>query len=415
MKHKLVVFWLFFWVQNVEAISGEELKLWRQDINFLQQEIKKQHIAPFHQQTEQDFDASIHNLLQQLPALNEAQVEVRLMRIAAAIGDAHTGYNLMSGPHQHFPIRFQFFGDSLRVIATDAEHKDLLGAQLVGVEKLDFPSLKNQLTPYINYVENPYSLQYAFAFQLTIAKLLYGVGISADPSRATFTFLQQGKQKVVKLKAVSMSDFSAVQPDLPVKSPKIADLEPAVKGIQLGFMPQVQAAYLSFRHYPELAEMVDACPQIQRRIQQQQARNLIVDFRDNLGGDFYIGLALSSCLSSLDQLDWLKGIYVLINSGTQSAAMSNAAQFQQLLNATLVGMPTGADPNHFMETGRAVLPNSQRKFSYSKRYYRFVAAETDALYPDIRIEQSWQSYRSGEDEVLKKVVALLQQDKTLKP
>lgn len=415
MKHKLAAFWLFLCVQEAQALGGEELKLWRQDINFLQQEIKKQHIAPFHRQAEHDFDASIHRLLKQLPDLNEAQVEVRLMRIVAAIGDAHTGYNLMSGPHQHFPIRFQFFADDLRVIATDAEHNDLLGAQLVGVEKLDFPSLKTQLTPFINYVENPYSLQYAFAFQLTIAKLLYGAGISADPGSATFTFSQQGKQKVVKLKAVSMSDFSAVQPDLAVKSPKISDLEPAFKGIQLGFLPQVRAAYLSFRHYPEPDEMVDACPQIQRRIQQQQARNLIVDFRDNLGGNFYTGLALSSCLLVLDQLDWLHGIYVLINGGTQSAAMGNAAQFRQLLNATLIGTPTGADPNHYMETGRAVLPNSKRKFSYSKRYYQFIAAETDALYPDIRVEQSWQAYQSGEDEVLTKVVALLQQDKKLKP
>ena len=102
----------------------------------------------------------------------------------------------------------------------------------------------------------------------------------------------------------------------------------------------------------------------------------------------------------MDQFDWQHGTYVLIDGHTFSAAMSNAVQFKQILNARVIGMPTGGDPNHFSESYRFVLPNSKRHLSLSKRYYPFIFDETDALYPDQAVKKTWQDYKQGKDTVL---------------
>lgn len=388
----------------VTKLSGQSLRHWQQDIRYFQQQLKTGHIAPFHQQTEQQFDSAINQLLEQLPKLSEMQVEVALVRIAAAVGDAHTGYNLMSGPHQHFPLRLKFFADELRVIGAAVEYQHLIGAVVQKIDHHSIAELLVTLRPYISYVENPYSYRHSFAFQLTIAKLLYGSGVTTSLQQAQFEFLQQGRLIHQSIEPVSMQQFTAVKPAYTLTLPKIEHFSEVTQGLSLGFVPQQQLAYLQFRSYATLEQMTQSCTQLQQRLQQQKSRYLAIDFRDNTGGNFFVGLALSACLLKLPQFDWQHGIFVLINEGTQSAAMANAAQYQQLLNARLVGAATGADPNHYMETGRDKLPNSGRAFSYSIRYYRFVPQPTDALYPDIAVPSDWESYQQGKDVVLQTVI-----------
>ncbi|WP_299589190.1 hypothetical protein [uncultured Microbulbifer sp.] len=158
--------------------------------------------------------------------------------------------------------------------------------------------------------------------------------------------------------------------------------------------------YINFDRYPESEQLQKHCEGIENTIRDSGARNLVIDFRGNPGGDFYTGLALSACIQGLDQLDWRQGIFVMMDSGTQSAAMCNTAQYQQILNATLVGSPTGADPNIASEANYFRLKNSKRSVSISKRYYGFIESPSDALYPDLTMTTSWEDYKEGRDGAL---------------
>lgn len=101
-----------------------------------------------------------------------------------------------------------------------------------------------------------------------------------------------------------------------------------------------------------------------------------------------------------DSINWKSGVYVLINNVTFSAAMSNAAQFQQLLNAKLVGEPTGARPSGYQDMGSFTLPNSQLELTWSKRLYRFNDGQKDALYPDINVPFTLEDYLNRKDPQL---------------
>jgi hypothetical protein len=80
--------------------------------------------------------------------------------------------------------------------------------------------------------------------------------------------------------------------------------------------------------------------------------------------------------------------------------MTNATDFRKETNSILVGEPAGERPNSYQENGTFCLPNSHLHITVSTEYYRNVAGDPEALFPDKRIDISWSDYESGKDPVL---------------
>jgi C-terminal processing protease CtpA/Prc len=131
---------------------------------------------------------------------------------------------------------------------------------------------------------------------------------------------------------------------------------------------------------------------------------LVIDFRGNGGGDFFVGLTLAYYLNLADSIDWRSGVYVLTDKYTFSAGVSNAAQYRQILNARIVGEPTGGNPVGYQDMGSFILPNSELTVTYSKRLFRFQDTATQGIRPDVLIEYDWEAYRNGIDNILEWVV-----------
>lgn len=397
-----IIAWLFS--HHALSLTTSEKALWIEDIRYAQAQVKSGHINPFHSITEDDFDASIKELISKLDELNEPQVEVELMRIVASLKDGHSNYSLMSGPHRHYPFRLKYFNKSLRIIATTPEYNSLLGSELVAINSRTLEDLEKTLTPYLSGVDNHYSSMVRFAYQLTINKMLYGTGVTDKIDQAKFTFLNDGKLETRKVDTVEMAVFGSLSSAFPITSPELDKQDIGMPGISLSMLGEGQTAYFDFNYYPSFNAITSQCSALIKQLSSRNVQRLVVDFRDNDGGDFFIGLAFSSCLLQLDNIDWKTGVSVLINEGTFSAAMSNAAQYKQILNAQLIGSPSGGDPNHYAETHRFSLLNSGRSLSVSKRYYGFTAKPSDALYPDRTGVQTWLDYQQGRDTVLLKLI-----------
>ena len=140
-------------------------------------------------------------------------------------------------------------------------------------------------------------------------------------------------------------------------------------------------------------------------IRQRKTRNLIIDLRDNFGGVFYTGLELAFYLNLADSVNWQEGVYVLSGHRTFSAAMSNTAQFRQVLNAALVGSPTGGQPCRFQDMGQFTLPNSAILVTYSKRQFCFFDTDADTIYPDHAVDTPLEDYTGDKDSVLEWVLS----------
>jgi hypothetical protein len=129
--------------------------------------------------------------------------------------------------------------------------------------------------------------------------------------------------------------------------------------------------------------------------------------RKNGGGDLYVGTVLAYALNLADSIDWKNGVFVLTSNKTFSAATSNAALFKQLLNAQVIGQPTGSNPNGYQDMDSFILPNSKLVITYSKRLFRLSDKGNVALKPDFMIHQKKRDLLNNVDTILTELIKFI--------
>ncbi|MEM5508184.1 hypothetical protein WNY98_04795 [Pseudoalteromonas sp. AS71] len=385
------------------GITDLEVESWQEDLEFYSRNLSEKHIDLYHTISRQSFNEEVTQLKGSLSSLTKNQLLIELMRLTHKIGDGHTSFPLWGANLKSFPIQLKVLNGELYVIKTTKDSKHLLGAKLEKINDMNAEEiyrLFSQLTPFS---ENKYSTQVRAAQYIPKAELLNGLGIINDTFQARFTFTI-GKELIEQqLEPSHSNEYTA---ELTYLNNSIFSIEEKLnENLWFGSLNDNKVVYFKFRRYTSISKMESLGEDLLSFINKNKSKKLIIDLRDNYGGDFFVGLKLTQLLVLADSIDWKSGVYVLIDNTTFSAAMSNAAQFSQLLNATLVGEPTGAKPSGYQDMGQFILPNSNLEVTYSKRMYHFTRDNKDALYPNVHIEVSIDDYISKNDRQLKWILS----------
>ncbi|WP_444922250.1 S41 family peptidase [Microbulbifer sp. CnH-101-G] len=394
-------------ILSAEASAISNTGDWVEDIDYFHQELERNHINLYHNVSKEELTDKLLLLKSDLPNLSENQVMVELMKISRMIGDGHTQLAFWNQDIELYPFQFLEFDGDLRLIATDESYRQLLGHKLTAINGTPIDAIIDRLSPIVQGVENGYSLKIRRAFQINVAQVLEGVGISASTKKAVYTFTDDsGRKKTVSVSSLSMGNYhSKITHHLfpkttPFKSKRVEESS----NLWMSADIDTQTAYIYFKSYPSFSDMEDFAVDAEKFLKKNNVKNLIIDFRENGGGDFFVGLTLAWRLVLVDSIDWDHGVYTLIGGKTYSAAMSNAAQYRQILNAKLVGEPSGGNPVGYQDMDQFSLPNSDWVITYSKRNYRFQDVYTEGVQPDVMIKQDWQSYNKGIDKPLEWVL-----------
>lgn len=158
------------------------------------------------------------------------------------------------------------------------------------------------------------------------------------------------------------------------------------------------AVYCAWHGYQKLEENAQAMFSL---IDREHPRKLVIDMRDNGGGDNTIGEAqIVKPVAARPDLNSNGHLYVLIGPKTFSAAMNNAAQFQDDTQAITVGETIGEKPNSYQEPRQFRLPNSHLVVRASTLFYTFRKTGDNAVRPNKEIIPTWADVKSGRDLVL---------------
>lgn len=111
-KKIMVIIWLFIsFIVIVSATfmvyNNERNIAWRKDIDYLSEELPKNHVNLFFKLSEKEFNKEIKILKRNVYKLNDDEIMIELMKIFAAIGDEHTNINYSDG--NRFPLKFYWF------------------------------------------------------------------------------------------------------------------------------------------------------------------------------------------------------------------------------------------------------------------------------------------------------------------
>lgn len=400
--HALAIVALAGITLSAHAMDAPTAHAWKKDLTVYRQGLEAHHIDLYHAVSQRKFHKQLQQLERSLPNLNDDQVIVELMRLTHEIGDGHTAVPLWHQNSLHFPLELTLLDGKLYVTGTTDTHSDLLGARLKSVGTVRDDSLNRRLSAVAPFAENPYSTAVRVAEYVPNATVLHGLGIIPDKGATRFRFRLNGNTREVTLSPI---ESPAINQRLGYRHHPQFKRQAAVNDdFWLGSSNNGKTAYIDFHRYPTYEQMTQFAPSVLQFLNQHQTRDLIIDLRGNYGGDLFTGLLLAAYLVQADSIDWKSSVYVLIDNATFSAAMSNAAQYAQLLNAKLVGQPTGGRPSGYQDMGTFTLPNSKLLVTYSKRLYRFKDGHPDALYPDVRIDTGIDDYLSGTDKALNWII-----------
>lgn len=390
---------------NNKSISDAD---WQRDIDELQLQLEARHISLYHNISKQELTRQLAQIKTDLHKWSTPELMVQLMRVVKQVGDGHTQFNYWGSTHHRYPLRVKQVGDQLRVTEISSAYKHLLGMRLHSINGVPADQLMQALRPILQGVENSFSEQHRLAETLTVAEVLEGLHITKPGLHATFTFVDNNqKLHSIKLNANDSNALASLPRHLPAGFSRHKNSN---ESLELFIHPSKHTVYLDFKKYPRFPEMHSFAEKLADIIKDQHIKRIVIDLRHNGGGDFFVGLTLAWGLIVVDSLDWQNGIYVLIGRQTFSAAMSNAAQYRQILNATLVGEPTGANPVGYQDADTFELTNSGWKVMYSKRLYKFQDQATEGVQPDVYLPEDWNAFMQGKDNQLSWILNKIKSD-----
>jgi hypothetical protein len=386
------------------AASAPRLDLtpaqWHEDLEFVARELPRRHLNAFHTISSADFNLAVADLDRRLPQLNSDEVFVGLEHLIRLVGDGHTG--LIPPPDSgDLPLRIRRFGDEWRVIQTTADFSQALGLKVLGIGGVSMAEAHARMLG-VTPVDETQELRDSNADRrLSVAIFLRGLGLSPNRHSATFNLLTEDDHKLDLLVTVPQDakrEWQYAAESIPLMRQHPDDPLWCVR-LQVD-----QVLYCNFRSYENLSGPAKS---LRQALQAAPPTKLIIDLRQNGGGDYFVGLhQLVDPIAANPQINRQGHLFVLIGVQTFSAAMSNAAHFRERTAAILVGEPIGERPNSYQEKREVTLPNSHLVMTYSTKLYTFVAKEGEnRISPDVLVPTSWSDFKAGRDPVLEYVMA----------
>jgi hypothetical protein len=371
-------------------------KEWREDIVYFSEQLPKRHKNAFHTLSEHQYNEMIKALTASLPELKAYEIVTRLLQITASVGDGHTAVHIPSS-FKRYPINMFWYGTDLYVRSTTDDYKQIVGTRVAKINEMGTSDVNDRLRSIMSKAENRWFDMNVGPAMIMRPEILAGLGIASTADRCNFTFKDDaGKETTLELIPVPLNSKTttvrAVRGDEPLYRQRMNEK------FWFSYIPEINGVYVNFKSYDDLRSNSNSLIDF---VEKHKATRLIIDLRQNGGGDFFKGRNLLIDRIKSNALINRKGnLYVIQGRSTFSAAMVNAIDFKKETAAIMVGEPIGERPNSYSENDEMKLPNSGLIISYSTRYYKFLSEDVDAFEPDIRIDPDWASFVAGRDTAM---------------
>jgi hypothetical protein len=369
---------------------------WRDDLAALSRGLLAQHPDPFRFINSATFVDEVTHLDRALAHMSGDEAYFGFDQIANSVGDAHT-YVMLPPDDANLPIDIQRFGSEYRVIDASTANVAAVGARVLAIDGVQLGTVRSRLLTITPAPETMLLRESRVEGFMTVGMLLRGAGITKTRSVATYT-LQRDGARPFTLAIEAIAPGSHVRYVYAWRRTPLRASRPN-EGLWYVYLPASRTVYCRFSSYDHLARNALA---LLTFVRLKQPAKLVVDMRENGGGDFTDGLNdLIFPIAALPQINRTGRLFVLVDRNTFSAAMANAAQFREYTHALLIGETIGERPNSYQEPREFLLPNSGLVVRYSTTFYAFVHSGANQIVPDKIVVPTWAQLIAGEDPALR--------------
>jgi hypothetical protein len=380
---------------------------WAADLDYLARELPARHKNLYFKITREEFQAGVAALKAQIPKLSRPQFLTGLARLVAAVGDSHTSFTIM--PERAFPMKLYWFKEGICVTDTTPEFAGLLNGRLLSVDGHPIEEVARAFAGIVPHDNEAQVKDYVPRF-LGSSEHLIGLRLIAEPETATISVrTPAGRTVSAKMGSLALADIKKISWAAPAVDRSDLPFYRRMAGsaYEYAYMPKARTLYFAYNSCQDLPARPFAAftAELWEAIRKNPVDRLVIDLRNNGGGDSSILEPFVTRLAADKELNLKGRLFVILGRRTFSSAILNALDLKQRTAAVFYGEPTGGKPNHYGEIQTLTLPHLKIKVSYSTKYFKFVEGDEPCLTPDVTVELTLDDYLALRDPVLDAILS----------
>ena len=385
----------------------------REDIDYLLSTLLSRHPNPFYCTSEQAVRRYCQLFSSRVEELTPGERLVKLLAIPPLLNDGHTRFRGIDGPGgirdllTRLPIALYWYHDGLHVRAADPAWAELAGARVLRLAGAGKEALLQAVLPLVSRENGWRGLQVAPQL-MNRPELLYALGLGDDPAEVICDVEMSGAVRQVSLPALPPAGTDAGNWVSAVSTGKPSTLDRWPGNLTWMRLPgndlvaTLKYDSVSDDEHGRLADMFAAAF---RYLDVNDVRGLVVDLRNNGGGDNRLNWPLIDGIKARPRINRPERLFALVGRGTFSAAMHCAVYLEHHTECIFAGEPTGNSPNHFGDALDYELPNTKLTVRVSSLWWQesLPYDSRPAITPQHYVEYTAADYARGHDAGLASV------------
>jgi len=394
------------------GITHMTSELWEEDLNYLNKKIQKE-FKSFNPDIKKKFKILTDELKEALVNLNNDEIAVKIGQLMAKLEDGHTEAELVHPAlnFERLPLIFYFFEGNLYITGTQKEYKDLIGKQIILIGNKTIPEVFRLLKTIMTH-DNDSEILHAGPRFLILPRALKFLGLTENTKSVQFTIKDSSKTYVKKVTALSIDKYNT-GPWLRywdinnIKRPLYGQKNEYQNWFK--FLKDENIMYFHYGANNDLKgqpSVKKTTNQLFNAINTTKPKKLIIDMRNNSGGNYYKSRPLINKIKKHPFINEKGRLYVISGRRTFSAAMVTSIFFKQETEAILVGEISRGHPNKTDNVEHMLLPNSKWRLEYTTRVKKHwpELKDSDHVPIDVEIVPNFKDYSKGIDPVLRYIL-----------
>ncbi|MEO8344638.1 MAG: hypothetical protein ABI607_02985 [Betaproteobacteria bacterium] len=414
-----------------EKVSPRTLSAaqFHQGVQLAWRKIVDRHPAPFRIHSKARYEAEVTRMMQRASDISEARAFIEMSRLIGMLPDGHNWVSVDDNSllfSKAVQLRFWQFADGLYVRAAAPSQASLLGAKVVTIGGMP---IAEAWTLIRNAVGGGEQISTTRAqIYVEIPAFLEALGLAPSDNEVVLgLILRDGTATTKTIRAKQYENYSDVwntsaqwttpenwlEPDGAKRALWFARRDVAFWST---YLADSRSLYVAFNKAtidpdnpwnPKDDKLRPFLTELFKRTQSDDVDRLIIDLRNNNGGDSALWQPLVHHIIRAERLFAPGRLFVITSRLTESAAVAWAAKINMHSPALFVGEATVNPPNFDNDpAGRRResyhIPGSAVNFRIANmiEYWSDSGDDRDALYPDIPVSMRWSDFINGHDPAL---------------
>jgi len=325
-----------------------------------------------------------------------AVLATAMQALAGRPADGHTGvFPTAQDDLPMWPLQLYDFDDGWRVVAADADHQHLVGREVTAIGGRETGEVARLVEPLVPH-DTPASRRGRLPLFLVVPDVLRGVGV--EPS---LELDGEPVEPVVVPAAAYAERFGLFSPLVCPGLPRPSEPDWAIKD-------RDRAVVLRYRRVDFSSDGTGhetLADDLERRLSETGATRLVLDLRDNPGGELPAAAPLVEVAQRF-AAEHPGGLRLLAGRCTFSAAALTVAELLATTDAVLVGEDVGGSPGIWADPRTVTLPRTGLVAHVARTWYPPAADDLPVrLTPDVAVPVRWSERVAGTDPALAAALA----------